>query len=108
MKPGIRLRKLHFVGIGGARMCAVAEVLGGWGFQISGSDAREGDATQRLRSLGMRVEIGHRASNLGEADALVYSSAVPADNPEIQAAKARGTPVVRRAEMLGETMDGKY
>jgi UDP-N-acetylmuramate--alanine ligase len=108
MKPGIRLRKLHFVGIGGAGMSALAEVLSAWGFLISGSDARDGEALDRLRALGMRIEVGHRAANLGEADALVYSSAVPSDNPEMAEAKKRGLPVVRRAEMLGETMDGKY
>jgi UDP-N-acetylmuramate--alanine ligase len=108
MKPGIRLRKLHFVGIGGAGMCALAEVLAAWGFVISGSDARDGEALDRLRALGMRIEVGHRAENLGEADALVYSSAVPAGNPEMTAAKQRGLPLVRRAEMLGETMAGKY
>jgi UDP-N-acetylmuramate--alanine ligase len=108
MKPGIRLSRLHFVGIGGAGMSALAEVLAGWGFSISGSDARDGEALDRLRSLGMRIEVGHRAENLKDADALVYSSAVPGDNPEMAAARARGIPLVRRAEMLGETMAGKY
>lgn len=108
MKPGIRLRKLHFVGIGGAGMSALAEVLSAWGFEISGSDARDGEALDRLRALGMRIEVGHRAENLGAADALIYSSAVPADNPEMAAGRARGIPIVKRAVMLGETMNGKY
>lgn len=108
MKPSIRLRSLHFVGIGGSGMCALAEVLWSWGFRISGSDGQDGEAVARLRSLGLRVATGHRAGNLIDADAVVYSSAVPSDNPEIVEARRRGIPVVRRAEMMGEAMAGKY
>ena len=108
MRPGVRLRKLHFVGIGGAGMCALAEVLSAWGFQVTGSDAQESDGVERLRGLGLTVKVGHRADNLGEADAVVYSSAVPQSNVELAEARRRGIPSVRRAEMLGEAMRDKY
>lgn len=108
MKPSMRLRSLHFVGIGGAGMSVLAEVLWAWGFRVSGSDGQAGGTLDRLRSLGMRVAAGHQAANLREADAVVYSSAVPQDNPELAEARRRGIPVVRRAEMLGEVMAGKY
>jgi UDP-N-acetylmuramate--alanine ligase len=108
MNPSILLRRLHFVGIGGSGMSALAEVMSAWGFRISGSDGQDGETLARLRALGLRVESGHRAGNLGDVDAVVYSSAVPSDNPELEAARRRGIPVVRRAEMLGEVMRGKY
>lgn len=108
MKPSIRLRSLHFVGIGGAGMSPLAEILWAWGFRVSGSDGKDGEAVARLRGLGLRVAVGHRAENLLDADALVYSSAVPMDNPEVVEARRRGLPVVRRAEMMGEIMSGKY
>jgi len=99
-----RVRQIHLVGIGGAGMSGIAEVLLNLGFEISGSDLAESDTVRRLRDLGARVEIGHRADNLGAADVLVVSSAVTADNPELAAARERRTPVVARAEMLGELM----
>ncbi len=99
-----RVRQIHLVGIGGAGMSGIAEVLLNLGFEISGSDLAESDTVRRLRGLGARVEIGHRAENLGEADVLVASSAVAPDNPELEAARERRTPVVARAEMLGELM----
>jgi UDP-N-acetylmuramate--alanine ligase len=108
MKPSIRLRSLHFVGIGGSGMSALAEVMWTWGFRVTGSDGHAGAAVAHLRALGLRVATGHRAENVGDADALVYSSAVPADNPELLEARRRGIPVVRRAEMMGEAMAGKY
>jgi UDP-N-acetylmuramate--alanine ligase len=108
MKPSIRFRSLHFVGIGGAGMSVLAEVFLAWGFRVSGSDGRESDTLARLRAQGMRVAAGHKAENLIEADAVVYSSAVPMDNPELAEARRRGIPVVRRAEMMGEAMSGKY
>jgi UDP-N-acetylmuramate--alanine ligase len=108
MKPSIRLRSLHFVGIGGAGMSVLAEVLWASGFRVSGSDGRDGDVVKRLRGLGMRVAVGHAAGNLLDADALVYSSAVPMDNPELAEARRRGIPLVRRAEMMGAVMAGKY
>ena len=99
-----RVRQIHLVGIGGAGMSGIAEVLLNLGFEISGSDLADGDTVGRLRALGARVEIGHRAEHLGEADVLVVSSAVASDNPELLAARDRRTPVVARAEMLGELM----
>lgn len=85
-------------------MSGIAEVLLAHGFEISGSDLRESDTTRRLAKLGARVAIGHREENLGEADVVVYSSAVPGDNPELVEARARTVPVIRRAEMLAELM----
>jgi UDP-N-acetylmuramate--alanine ligase len=108
VKPSIRLRSLHFVGIGGSGMSALAQVLWAWGFRVSGSDGRDGESLHALRALGMRVAVGHAPANVGDADAVVYSSAVPMDNPEITEARRRGIPVVRRAEMMGEAMAGKY
>ena len=108
MKPSPRLKNLHFIGIGGAGMSVLAEVLASWGFSISGSDGQDSEALDRLRSLGMRVAAGHAEANLKEADAVVYSSAVPSGNPELSEARRRGIPCVKRAEMLGEALRGKY
>jgi UDP-N-acetylmuramate--alanine ligase len=99
-----RVRRVHFVGIGGAGMCGIAEVLHNLGFTVSGSDLRESATTERLRALGITVHIGHDARLVAGADACVVSSAVTADNPEVQAARAAKIPVVPRAEMLGELM----
>ena len=99
-----RVRRIHFVGIGGAGMSGIAEVLLNLGFQISGSDLVESDSVARLRRLGARVSIGHAAEHLDEADVLVVSGAVADDNPEVQAARAQRVPVVARAVMLGELM----
>lgn len=99
-----RIHRIHFVGIGGAGMCGIAEVLCNQGYEISGSDLRESPVVARLRELGVRVEIGHDARNLGEANAVVTSSAVGDDNPEVTAAHERRIPVVPRAEMLAELM----
>lgn len=98
------VQRLHFVGIGGAGMSGIAEILHNLGFTVSGSDAVESATTERLRALGLRVEIGHAAPNIGEAQALVTSTAVAADNPEVQAARGRQVPVVPRAVMLAELM----
>ncbi|MDB5102819.1 MAG: UDP-N-acetylmuramate--L-alanine ligase [Fibrobacteres bacterium] len=108
MKPSPRLSRLHFIGIGGSGMSVLAEVLASWGFRISGSDGQAGEALAHLKALGMRVEVGHRAENVGEANAVIYSSAVPDSNPELVEARRRGLPAVKRAEMLGEAMRGKY
>lgn len=99
-----RIRNIHFVGIGGAGMCGIAEVLLNQGYVISGSDIRESDTTQRLSRLGARVFIGHHKENIKGVDVLVSSTAVTTDNPEIGSAKEQRIPVVRRAEMLGELM----
>ncbi|MFN3861524.1 MAG: UDP-N-acetylmuramate--L-alanine ligase [Roseateles sp.] len=98
------VQRLHFVGIGGAGMSGIAEILHNLGFTVSGSDAAESATTERLRGLGLRVEIGHAASHIGDAQALVTSTAVAADNPEVLAARARQVPVVPRAVMLAELM----
>src|SRR5690606_23741750 len=86
----------------------IAEILHNLGYQVQGSDQADSANVKRLRGLGIRVEIGHRAENLGSAQVVVISSAVKADNPEVQAARARFIPVVRRAEMLGELMRLKW
>ncbi len=99
-----RIRHVHFVGIGGAGMCGIAEVLIHEGYQVSGSDIAEGATVERLRDLGARVMIGHAAQNVDNADVVVASSAVGDSNPEVREARGRRVPVVPRAEMLGELM----
>ncbi len=99
-----RVRQIHLVGIGGAGMSGIAEVLINLGFAVSGSDLSDSDAVQRLRRLGATVRIGHDAEHLGQADVVVMSGAVAANNPELEVARARRIPVVARAEMLGELM----
>ncbi|MDO8587968.1 MAG: UDP-N-acetylmuramate--L-alanine ligase [Armatimonadota bacterium] len=97
--------RTHFIGIGGAGMSALAAVMRGRGAEVSGSDQKESDSTRRLRTMGIRVEIGHVAGNIGDPELVVISAAIPPDNPEIAAAKERGIPVIQRAEMLGRLMD---
>ncbi|MDR2789294.1 MAG: Mur ligase domain-containing protein, partial [Candidatus Accumulibacter sp.] len=99
-----KIRKIHFVGIGGSGMSGIAEVLSNLGFCVSGSDLADNATTRRLAGLGMRVLTGHAADNVGEADAVVVSTAVGDDNPELRAARARKIPVVPRAQMLAELM----
>jgi UDP-N-acetylmuramate--alanine ligase len=99
-----RIRRIHFVGIGGVGMCGIAEVLLNLGYEVSGSDLKRSSVTQRLESFGARVDIGHRAENVQEADVLVVSSAINTSNPEVSAAFERRIPVVPRAEMLAELM----
>ncbi len=99
-----KVKHLHFVGIGGSGMNGIAEVLLNLGFQVSGSDLAESAATQRLRQLGATVHLGHAGEHLAKADAVVVSTAVKADNPEVVAARARRIPVVPRAMMLAELM----
>jgi UDP-N-acetylglucosamine:LPS N-acetylglucosamine transferase len=99
---------IHFVGIGGAGMGGIAEVLLNLGYSVQGSDARASAMTERLRERGADVHIGHDAQHLGSADVVVVSSAVAEDNVEIEAAHARRIPVVRRAEMLAELMRFRY
>ncbi|MCB2262234.1 MAG: UDP-N-acetylmuramate--L-alanine ligase [Candidatus Thiosymbion ectosymbiont of Robbea hypermnestra] len=103
-----RIRRLHFVGIGGSGMSGIAELMANLGYRISGSDQRANEATRRLEALGIAVSIGHRAEQAREADAVVVSSAIDADNPELHAARAQRIPVVRRAEMLAELMRFYY
>ena len=103
------IRKIHFVGVGGIGMGGIAEILNDEGFAVTGSDRASSENTERLQSLGVRVMIGHSAGNLApDVDALVYSSAVGSDNPEVEEARRRKIPVIRRAEMLAEVMRLKY
>ena len=99
---------IHFVGIGGIGMSGIAEVLHTLGYSVQGSDISDGANVKRLRDLGIPVHIGHREENLGDAGVVVTSTAVKAGNPEVQAARQRLLPVVRRAEMLGELMRLKW
>ncbi len=103
-----RTHRLHFIGIGGSGMSGIAEVLLNMGYQVSGSDLKPTDVTDRLVRLGGRVFFGHEAANVEGAQVVVYSSAVKPDNPEMVAAKAAGLPVIGRAEMLAELMRMKY
>ena len=98
------VRHIHFVGIGGAGMSGIAEVLLNLGYTISGSDAAQSSATRRLARLGAKVSLGHAPEQIEGADAVVTSTAVRGDNPEVIAARARRIPVVPRAVMLGELM----
>ncbi len=103
------IKKLHFVGIGGIGMSGIAEILIDQGFTVTGSDRAGSENTERLAALGAHVYLGHQASNLEpDVDALVYSSAIPPENPEIVLARKRKIPVIRRAEMLAEVMRLKY
>lgn len=102
------LHHVHLVGIGGAGMSGIAEVLLDYDVEVSGSDLARSEVTERLAVLGARITYGHDAANAADADLVVYSSAVPQDNVEVDAARLRGVAVVRRAEMLAELMRLKY
>src|SRR6195256_3869930 len=99
-----KVRRIHFVGIGGAGMSGIAEVLLNLGYQVSGSDLAVNTGTQRLSSLGVRLNFEHLPANVDGADAVVVSTAVRPDNPEVIAARSRRIPVVPRALMLAELM----
>ncbi len=99
-----RIRRIHFVGIGGSGMSGIAEVLLNQGYEISGSDISVSPSVRRLTEAGAEVFLGHSESNIENADVVVKSSAVTIENPEIASARERGIPVVRRAEMLAELM----
>jgi UDP-N-acetylmuramate--alanine ligase len=99
-----KIKHIHFVGIGGSGMNGIAEVMLNLGFQVSGSDLSDSAATQRLQQLGATVQVGHAEQNIANADAVVVSTAVGKDNPEVLAARARKIPVVPRAMMLAELM----
>jgi UDP-N-acetylmuramate--alanine ligase len=99
---------IHFVGIGGIGMSGIAEILHNLGYHVQGSDMSENANVRRLRAKGIAIAIEHKAENIGDAQVVVMSSAVKADNPEISAARARLIPVVRRAEMLAELMRLKW
>ncbi|WP_227743674.1 UDP-N-acetylmuramate--L-alanine ligase [Hafnia alvei] len=99
-----RVRHIHFVGIGGAGMGGIAEVLANEGYQISGSDLAPNPVTQQLTELGAQIYFNHRPENVKDASVVVVSTAISADNPEIVAAREARIPVIRRAEMLAELM----
>ena len=97
-----KVNKVHFVGIGGIGMSGIAELLLNLGFSVSGSDLNDSEIIRNLRSKGAMIYESHYAKNLGDCEVLVYSSAVPEDNPELIAARGKNVPIIKRAEMLGE------
>ena len=103
-----RIGRVHFVGIGGSGMSGIAEVLAGLNYRVTGSDINESSVIDRLRTLGVEVQIGHSAANVEGSDVLVVSSAVNETNPEVAAARALRIPVVPRAEMLAELMRYRF
>jgi len=103
-----RVRRVHFVGVGGAGMSGIAEVLHNLGYVVSGSDLRENAVTHRLRAMDITVCIGHDAGNIDDSDVVVVSTAINADNPELTAAREQRIPVVPRAEMLAELMRFRF
>jgi UDP-N-acetylmuramate--alanine ligase len=103
-----KIRRIHFVGIGGVGMSGIAEVLHNLGYQVSGSDLKTSEHTIRLQELGVAIWIGHDSAHVRDADVVVRSSAVPPENPEILAARVHSIPVIQRAEMLAELMRMKY
>ena len=103
-----RTRRIHFVGIGGIGMSGIAELLANLGYEVSGSDAKGSEITERLARLGVRIAKAHAAANVGNADVVVVSSAIQAGNPEVDEALERAIPVIPRAEMLAELMRLRY
>ena len=103
-----RTRRIHFVGIGGIGMSGIAELLANLGYEVSGSDEKTSEVTDRLATLGVRIAKGHDAMNVGHADVVVTSSAIQAGNPEVEEARGRAIPVIPRAEMLAELMRLRY
>ncbi len=104
MKMPRNIGPVHFIGIGGIGMSGIAEILHNQGYTVQGSDASLNPNVQRLRDMGIKVEIGQSGDNLGKAEVVVVSSAIKKDNPELVAARAKALPIVRRAEMLAEIM----
>jgi len=98
------IKKIHFVGVAGAGMSGIAEVLANLDFSVSGSDIQEGVVVDRLRDAGVSVHIGHKQENVIDVDVVVVSTAINKKNPEVKAALEQGIPVIPRAEMLGELM----
>ena len=103
-----RIKKIHFIGIGGIGMSGIAEVLLNMGYAVSGSDLSDSDTVKRLKGLGAAISKGHKSANVSEVDCVVYSSAVRDDNPEVIEAELRQIPVIPRAEMLAELMRMKF
>lgn len=100
-----KVKRIHFVGIGGAGMCALAEIMFSKGYELTGSDNNESDALSRIRKLGIPVKMGHKAENIGNAELVVHTAAVHNDNVELIAAHSRGIPVIERAVLLGLIAD---
>ena len=101
-------QRVHLVGAGGAHVSAIAQILHAWGHTVTGSDQHASAMTEKLAALGMRIAIGHAAENVGDAELVVTTSAAQCDNLEIAEAKRRGTPVIKRAEMVARLMQGRY
>lgn len=101
------IRSFHFIGIGGIGMSGIAEILIRQGYRVSGSDQSRGPIVEHLRGLGARIELGHKKSNVAQAGAVVYSSAIGSSNPELREAQRQGIPVLHRAEMLAKLMHHK-
>jgi UDP-N-acetylmuramate--alanine ligase len=103
-----RFKKIHFIGIGGIGMSGIAELLWNMGFEVTGSDIKDSENIKRLRKLGIKINIPHDKKNVGDADVVVYTSALSKDNVELQQARENNTPISRRAEMLAELMRIKF
>jgi|CXWL01.1.fsa_nt_gi UDP-N-acetylmuramate--alanine ligase len=101
-------KRVHLIGVGGAHMSAIAQILHAWGHTITGSDQKASAMTEKLAGLGIAVTIGHAAENVGEVDLVVMTSAAHGDNPEIVEAQRRGIAVIKRAEMVARLMQGRY
>ncbi|MBI3012856.1 MAG: UDP-N-acetylmuramate--L-alanine ligase, partial [Elusimicrobia bacterium] len=102
------IQQIHFVGIGGSGMSGIAEVLLNLGYQVSGSDLKSSDVTERLKNLGAKLTYGHQEKNVGSAQVVVTSTAVQASNPEVRFAQKKKIPVIPRIEMLAELARLKY
>ncbi|MFB0534902.1 MAG: Mur ligase domain-containing protein, partial [Anaerolineae bacterium] len=99
---------IHFIGIGGIGLSAMAKILLEEGYRVSGSDLQLSPLTANLEALGASIYKGHAAGNVGPAELVVMSSAIRPDNPEVVAARQRGIPVIKRDQMLGRMMEGRY
>ena len=95
------VRRIHFIGIGGAGMCPLAEILHAKGYQLSGSDNNESDTLNRIRRLGIPVVLGQKAENIGDAEMVVFTAALLPDNPELVAAREMGVPTFERSKLFG-------
>lgn len=96
-----KVKRIHFIGIGGSGMCPLAEILHGWGYSLSGSDNNKGDTLNRIKALGIPVVMGQKAENIGDAEMVVYTAALLKDNPELVAAKESGVPTFERSDLFG-------
>ena len=96
-----KVKRVHFIGIGGSGMCPIAEILIHRGYQVSGSDAAESDTLKRMETYNIPIYLGQRPENLKDAELVVYSAAIKPDNPELAAARERGIPCIERSVMLG-------